>query len=32
MNLTDEISKLGLTSEQYEECIQLIIDKKKQYQ
>lgn len=28
MNLTDEISKLGLTSEQYEECIQLIIDKK----
>ena len=28
MNLTDEISKLGLTSEQYEECVQLIIDKK----
>lgn len=28
MNLIDEISKAGLTSEQYEECIQLIIDKK----
>ena len=28
MNLMDEISKVGLTKEQYEECIQLIIDKK----
>lgn len=28
MDLIDEISKAGLTSEQYEECIQLIIDKK----
>lgn len=28
MNLTDEISKAGLTAEQYEECVQLIVDKK----
>lgn len=28
MNLIDEISKVGLTQEQYEECIQLIADKK----
>lgn len=28
MDLINEISKAGLTSEQYEECVQLIIDKK----
>ncbi len=28
MNLIDEISKVGLTENQYEECVQLIIDKK----
>lgn len=28
MDITEEISKVGLTSEQYEECIQLIVDKK----
>lgn len=28
MNLTDEIAKAGLTTGQFEECVQLIIDKK----
>ena len=28
MNLINEISKIGLTQKQYEECVQLIIDKK----
>lgn len=28
MNLNEEISKIGLTQEQYEDCVQLIIDKK----
>ena len=28
MNIVDEILKIGLTCEQYEECVQLIIDKK----
>lgn len=28
MDLTSEISKVGLTKEQYEECVRLIIDKK----
>ena len=28
MDVMNEISKAGFTTEQYEECIQLIIDKK----